>query len=280
MATPGPRPEELALDETAREQIAAVLEALRDVLGPDLVGAYLHGSAVLGGLRPHSDLDVLAVSERRMTRPERASTIARLLAISGPYPAAAPPRPLEVTVVVRSDIRPWVYPPRMELQFGEWWREGYERGELEPWRTNDPDLAILITMVLLSDATLSGPPPSEVFDPVPTADLDDALTEGIGGMLEDLGNDTRNLVLTLARIWSSLVTHEIRPKDAAADWALPRLPPRHRAVLIRARDIYLGTEEERWEDLRDRVRPFADAIVEKIEAVRSADPAPDGGSVS
>lgn len=62
-------------------RLAAVLEALRDVLGPDLVGAYLHGSAVLGGLRPHSDLDVLAVAERRMTRPERASMIARLLAI-------------------------------------------------------------------------------------------------------------------------------------------------------------------------------------------------------
>ncbi|MGE5460108.1 MAG: nucleotidyltransferase domain-containing protein, partial [Solirubrobacterales bacterium] len=88
----GSRPEDLALDEPARAQIAAVLEALRDGLGPDLVGAYLHGSAVLGGLRPHSDLDVLAVSERQMTRPERASLIARLLAISGPYPAAAPPR--------------------------------------------------------------------------------------------------------------------------------------------------------------------------------------------
>jgi streptomycin 3"-adenylyltransferase len=99
-------------------------------------------------------------------------------------------------------------------------------------------------------------------------------------MLDDVGKDTRNLVLTLARIWSSLVTHEIQPKDAAADWALPRLPPEHRAVLARARDIYLGTQDERWEDVRDRIRPFADAILEEIEAARSADPAPGGGSVS
>jgi streptomycin 3"-adenylyltransferase len=120
MVNAGSLPEDFALDETDREQVAEVLEALRDVLGPDLVGAYLHGSAVLGGLRAQSDIDVLAVSERRMTRPERARLIARLLAVSGPDTAAAPPRPLEVSVVVRSEIRRWVYPPRMELQFGEW----------------------------------------------------------------------------------------------------------------------------------------------------------------
>jgi predicted nucleotidyltransferase len=236
---------------------------------PKSVKAYLHGSAVLGGLRARSDLDVLAVSARRLSRSERERLIARLMVASGPDPAAAPPRPLELSLVVRAEISPWVYPPRLELQYGEWWRERYERGELEPWRTNDPDLAILVTMVLLADTTLAGPPPSQVFEPVPWADLEDAFTEGIGGMLEDIGNDTRNLVLTLARIWSSLVTHEIHPKDEAADWALPRLLPEHRMVLIRARDIYLGIEDERWEDLLDRVRPFAEAVVEQIEAART-----------
>jgi len=54
-------PEHLALEETDREQIAHVLAALRDALGDELIGAYLHGSAVLGGLRAQSDIDVLAV---------------------------------------------------------------------------------------------------------------------------------------------------------------------------------------------------------------------------
>ena len=71
-------------------------------------------------------------------------------------------------------------------------------------------------------------------------------------LLADLGGDTRNVILTLARIWSTVARGDIRSKDAAADWALDRLPGEHRPVLARARAIYLGHEEERWDDLRPR----------------------------
>ena len=78
------------------------------------------------------------------------------------------------------------------------------------------------------------------------------MLEGIDPLLADLDDDTRNVVLTLARIWTTLGTGEFRSKDAAADWALERLPEEHRAVLARARAIYLGDEPERWDDLRPR----------------------------
>jgi predicted nucleotidyltransferase len=55
----------------AEEQLDRVLAVARDVLGPDVVGGYLHGSAVLGGLRPRSDIDVLVVSRRPTTREEK-----------------------------------------------------------------------------------------------------------------------------------------------------------------------------------------------------------------
>jgi hypothetical protein len=43
--------------EDAR-QLERVVELVREVLGPDVLGVYLFGSAVLGGLRPESDLDL------------------------------------------------------------------------------------------------------------------------------------------------------------------------------------------------------------------------------
>ncbi|CAN5130610.1 aminoglycoside adenylyltransferase family protein [soil metagenome] len=261
-------PEHLALEETDREQIAHVLAPLRDVLGDELIGAYLHGSSVLGGLRAQSDIDVLAVSARRITRDEKRRIVAHLLAVSGTDSAAAPPRPVELTIVVWSEIRPWRYPPTMDFQYGEWWRKEFERGELEPWpsRTN-PDLTPLVAMVLLGGATLTGPPPYEVFDPVPDADFIDALVAGIAALMDDIDSDTRNVVLTLARIWSGVVTGAVQSKDAAAEWALPRLAPEHRVVLARARGIYLGTEEEHWGDLQGRICPFAEAVVAEVEAV-------------
>ena len=71
------------------EQAARVVAAVADVLGDDLLGVYLHGSAVLGGIRPHSDLDVLAVSARRTTPEEKRRLVDRLRAVSG----AGPPSP-------------------------------------------------------------------------------------------------------------------------------------------------------------------------------------------
>ncbi|MCP9487804.1 MAG: aminoglycoside adenylyltransferase family protein [Gaiellaceae bacterium MAG52_C11] len=242
-----------------QEQLDQILALVREILGPDTLGVYLHGSAVLGGLRPRSDLDVLVVSSRRSSREEKHRLADRLLAVSGA------PRPVELTIVVESEIRPWRYPPSFDFQYGDWLRREFESGNVEPWpTTTNPDLASLFTMVLLANRSLLGPPPAEIFDPVPRGDQIRAMVGDIEALLGDLDSDTRNVLLTLARIWSTVATGEIRSKDAAADWALARMPQAHRSVLARARAIYLGDEEERWDDLEPRVRPHADYVVAEI----------------
>ncbi len=252
-------------------QLELVLACVRDGLGTSLVGAYLFGSAVLGGLRPHSDLDVMVVSNRRSTRDEKGRLVSQLLAVS------ERPRPLELTIVVQDEIRPWRYPPRMDFQYGEWWRSEFERGDVEPWPSaTNPDLASLIRMVLLADAPLLGPPPGKVFDPVPRRDYVESLRHGVEDLLGTIDSDTRNVVLTLARIWSGIVTDEIRSKDAAADWVLPRLPDEHRPVLARARATYLGEEEERWADLRQQARAYAEHVAREIERLPGDARAPEG----
>ncbi|HEY8479664.1 MAG TPA: aminoglycoside adenylyltransferase family protein [Spirillospora sp.] len=259
------------MTEEATKQAEDVLALVRDVLGEDLVGAYLHGSAVLGGLRPHSDLDVFAVSARPLTARERRALGDGLLGVSR-HPARDGLRPVELTVVVHSAVRPWRYPPERDFQYGEWLRGAFERGRVPP-PGPDPDLALLVTTVLLADRPLAGPPPARVLDPVPRGDLVRAMTDAVPDLLADLDGDTRNVVLTLARIWSTVVTGRIRPKDEAADWALARLPDEHRPVLARARSVYLGDEEERWDDLRHRLRPHAAHVVGAIEREREREDA-------
>ena len=241
---------------------------LRDVLGPDLVGVYQHGSAVLGGLHPRSDLDVLAVSARSTTHAEKQQLVTRLLALSPEGHAQVGFRPVELTIVVESEIRPWRYPPSMDFQYGEWLRGDFESGNLEPGSSRlDPDLAPLITMTLLANHPLLGPLPAEVFEPVPHADFIAAIVSGIDELLGDLDSDTCNVILTLARIWSSVATGRVRPKDAAADWALARLPEDQREVLAHARAIYLGDEADVWEALMPQVSPQARYIVGEIRRV-------------
>lgn len=256
---------------TMDSQIAEVLALVDEVLGPDVVGAYLHGSAVLAGLRPRSDIDILVVTRRATTRAEKQRLVARLLSISKPHPPG-PRRPVELTIVVQAQVRPWRYPPRFDFQYGDWLRRDFEAGNVEPWpTTTNPDLASLLTMVLLANRLLLGPPPAEVLDPVPRGDYIQASVGDIDTLLGDLAWDTRNVLLTLARIWSTLATDEIRSKDAAAAWALERLPREHQFVLARARAIYLGAEDERWDDVEPRLRPFVDYVVAEIKRL-AADP--------
>lgn len=108
------------------EQTGRIVDLVRDVLGPDALGAYLHGSAVLGGLRPHSDIDVLVVSRRRTTPGEKRALIDRLLPISGRGDPSGRARPIELTIVVASEIRPWHFPPLFDFQFGDWFRAAFE----------------------------------------------------------------------------------------------------------------------------------------------------------
>lgn len=248
---------------------------VRDVLGPEVVGAYLLGSAAEGGLHPHSDIDVLVVSRRGLAPRERRELVDGLMSISGRPERDSAARPVELTLVVHDEVRPWRYPPRCEFQYGEWLRDEFERGEL-PRPAPNPDLAVLITMVLRGGAALFGPPPETVFDPVPGEDVERALTAGVPELLAGLESDTRNAVLTLARIWMTLATGDIGSKSAAADWALERLPADRRAVLVRARAAYLGEHEDSWDDLLPHVRPWAAHVVTAIEHL--SDSRPSGGS--
>ncbi|MFI6284090.1 aminoglycoside adenylyltransferase family protein [Streptomyces sp. NPDC051018] len=223
-----------------------VVHVVRKVLGTDVIGMYLHGSAVSGGLRPHSDIDVFAVVRRRTTARERRTLVEELMEFSGERARRGPARPVELTIVVQSRVNPWTYPPSREFQYGEWLRDEYERGGT-PSPAPDPDLAPLITMVLSAGAPLTGPPPGEVLAPVPREDLLRAIVAGVPELLAELETDTRNVLLTLARIWTTLATGSLTSKDAAADWALDRLPPAHRPVLAHARAVYLGEVEENEE---------------------------------
>ena len=71
------------------EQSEAAIGALRRGLGDArIIGLYLYGSAVAGGLRPDSDLDLLVVTDRSLRPEEKARVVEGLLPISGSRDAA------------------------------------------------------------------------------------------------------------------------------------------------------------------------------------------------
>jgi streptomycin 3"-adenylyltransferase len=245
------------------EQAEQVVRLVDQVLGPDHIGSYLHGSAVLGGLRPASDVDILTVTARSLDDAQRRALVAGIMPLSG---ARAGRRPVELTIVVQSDIRPWRYPPVCDFLYGEWLRAEYEAG-MVPGREPIATVSLELSVARAGDHPFFGPPPAQVLDPVPTADLTRASLAGIPSLLGDLATDRRNVLLAFARIWFTLANGTIATKDAAAAWALTRLPVAHRPVLEYARRLYLtqGYADEEWsDDLSAQVPAHVDEVLRRI----------------
>jgi streptomycin 3"-adenylyltransferase len=215
-------------------------------------------------------LDVLAVTDRSLNARDRHALVTGLVAISARRTDGW--RPVELTVVAQSELRPWGYPPLADFLYGDWLRtEIPAKGPPQPGYM--PNLAIEIPQLLSNGRTVSGPDPSALLDPVPVTDTIRGSLDGIPSLLSDLRDDTRNVLLTLARIWATVATGQVKSKEFAATWALTRLPLEHRPVLEHALHLYLNStyaEEAPWRaDLRAQVEPHVHAVLTEID--RAAD---------
>src|SRR5262249_41371796 len=99
---------------------------------------------------------------------------------------------------------------------------------------------------------------------VPYSDFIQAMVQELPSLMASLDSDTRNVLLTLARVWITLETDVIYSKPAAADRVIPRLPVHYQLVLQRAKAIYVGEENEYWNDLNIHIKPCANFIFSKI----------------
>jgi aminoglycoside 9-adenylyltransferase len=130
------------MDESSKKiptEAALALKIIKNVLGSTIVGVYLYGSAVNGGLRINSDVDILVIVNQPLTPLHRRKLLDGMMIVSGRMGN----RPLEITIINKDDIVPWKYPPKKEFTYGEWLRDEFEKGWI-PEPSYDPDLAILL----------------------------------------------------------------------------------------------------------------------------------------
>lgn len=121
----------LAIPPDLTEQIARTRDILDKHLGASIRAVHLFGSAITGGLKPFSDIDLLVTVDERPAVAERQALMRALLSVSAPPGHDLSLRALEVTLLVKQDVVPWRYPARREAQFGEWLRADLEAGRHE-----------------------------------------------------------------------------------------------------------------------------------------------------
>lgn len=251
--------------ENPNSQLQAALELVQKILSLDLQALYLHGSAVAGGLRPHSDLDILAVVDAPLTDEQRQDLIAALLSISAPHPATAGgPRCIELVVCRLADLQRNEHPAKVEFIYGEWLREAFKEGYLSE-AAADPEYTLLLAQARQQAQLLWG---SDVLADVPATPIEhirQAMRDGVVPLYEGLLGDERNVLLTLARMWRTGVHGDFVTKEQAAEWAVPKLPAELAKTLEYARLAYIGEVLDRWDTRGEEAERLAQALLGNIK---------------
>ncbi|WP_304165011.1 aminoglycoside adenylyltransferase family protein [Lonsdalea britannica] len=245
------------IPDTIRRQVDVACELVTRIIDCNLIAIHLYGSAVEGGLKPHSDIDLLVTIREPLDTIQRKALMQGFLAMSAPPGISDNYRALEVTIVLYSHVVPWQYPPSREMQFGEWLRNDIQLGIYEPAQP-DPDISILLTNARKASVPIIGESAEALFDAIPKRDLLQTFRYILELWKEpsDLQGDELNIILTLARIWYSVATGAIVSKDEAAAWLTPQLPVEHATTLQMARSEYLGLTEKNWDESVPSVECF------------------------
>ena len=253
------------IQKSIPKEALTALQRIEQTLGNAVVAVYLYGSAVSGGLRKDSDVDLLVILDQPMSKDDRGLLGERLLAESGRVGNADGIRPLEVTVLSRKEVVPWKYPPRKEFIYGEWLRGAYEQGQI-PEPAENPDLAIILSQVRQSSIALTGEAADRILALVPVADVRRAMKDSLPDLITHLRGDERNVILTLARMWVTATTGKFLAKDEAAQWVIPLLPKEQAALVDVAAKAYRGECIDDWENLDFELTALVVRLKQEIES--------------
>ncbi|HEX2378232.1 MAG TPA: aminoglycoside adenylyltransferase domain-containing protein [Gaiellales bacterium] len=199
------------------DYLAALVRAVRAHLSDGLAGAYLHGSAALGGWHPErSDLDVLVVSAGPVA-PDVLRALAEAVSVRAlPCPVR---RGLELGVVTAASAAAPCARPRFELDVSTSAAAG-DRLTLGGDRPGHADYLMHFAVCRAAGRALAGPPPAEVFGEAPAELLDAAFADELAWAADNAPPAYR--VLNACRAWCFAAERRLVSKAGGGEWALGR----------------------------------------------------------
>lgn len=204
------------IDSKSEQYVFAVTDGLRRVLGDALAGVYLHGSAALGDFQTagddRSDIDVLAVVSRSLTRNEKY-TIAHALS---PEALPCPAESLELDIVTLDSARHSEREPRFELHMVSASRND-DKVVDGARRDGNTDLLMHVAVCREHARALLGPPPPELFAPIPRTWLVEAFVEELNWAEKHASPAYQ--ILNACRAWRYAAEGVLCSKTSGGEWA-------------------------------------------------------------
>ena len=243
--------------------IHAFTKRSKEILGENLTGIYLHGSAVMGCFNPQkSDIDLILVVRRPMTDAVKRAFMDMVVE----YNALGPAKGIEMSVVLREVCSPFVYPTPYELHFSAGHLQRYREDPDTYIRTmngTDKDLAAHFTILNKRGRCLYGAPIGEVFGEVPREAYRDSIWFDVEGAAEEITEYPMYLTLNLARVLAFCEEGLVLSKKEGGEWALSHLPEEYRPLLRDALREYCDSADAAYDAAL--ARRYAAYVIARIQ---------------
>lgn len=223
------------LDNLLNEFIASC----QTILGDNLTGIYLHGSAVMGCFNIRkSDVDLLVIVKDEVAKDHKRKFMDMVVALN----ERAPKKGIEMSIVKEAVCNPFVYPTPFELHFSithlNWYRSN-PGDYVEKMKGTDKDLAAHFTIIYHRGKTLLGKEIKEVFSEVSGEAYMDSIWTDIAGAKEDILENPLYIILNLCRVLAYKREGLILSKKEGGEWAVKCLEkPEYIALVLAALKEY------------------------------------------
>lgn len=214
------------------------VEKSKEILQENLVGIYLHGSAVMECFNPtKSDLDLIVVVKNFMSDADKRAYMDMVVDLNSQGPAKG----IEMSVVKQSVCKPFAYPTPFELHFSiahlDWYRND-PNDYVSKMKGEDKDLAAHFTIINHRGKCLYGASIKDTFADVPIHDYIDSIWNDIADAEKEIADNPMYLILNLARVLAYLKDGVVLSKKEGGEWALNIIPERYHSLVQNAINEY------------------------------------------
>jgi streptomycin 3"-adenylyltransferase len=220
-----------------------IKEEYQNILEDNLVGIYVHGSIALKCFNwDKSDIDFIVVVKERISK----DTKLQLMRVTAELNNTAPPKGLEMSVVLQEHCINFQYPTPFELHFSamhiEWYKHDCD-DYCEKMNGIDADLAAHFTIIKKAGIVLCGKAIDEVFAEVPKEYYIDSIKSDIKDAKSSIMDNPIYIVLNLCRVAAYIGQELVLSKEQGAEWALNYLDDRYHDIIKRTVRSYRSDEQ-------------------------------------
>lgn len=210
------------------------------ILHKNLVGVYLHGSAVMGCFnKEKSDIDLLAVVNDALSDETKKQYMDMVVWLNKDAPAKG----IEMSIVRKTVCKPFVYPTPFELHFSVAhlnWYHTDPSDYIAKMKGTDKDLAAHFTIIYHRGKCLYGEEIKDVFENISGEFYFDSIWNDVADAEHEILENPTYIILNLCRVLAYMKEGAILSKHEGGTWGIANLPAKYHDIIQSALNDYLS----------------------------------------